>query len=136
MWRSHSVTATQALNEIVPANPLPLSTLQHPRMPHVTMTARSSVASPHSLLYVDGLNYAHRFFEDRENWNLAAASASVAAFVRAAHASGWAVAVFIDAATPSAEAQAKWRERREQDVKYAERNVPYGLQELLAEMFR
>lgn len=60
----------------------------------------------------------------------------VTEFVKACRDAGWTVTVFLDAAIPSDEAQGKWRSRREVEVRRCKRDVPHGLNVLLAESFR
>lgn len=98
--------------------------------------AAAAPAAP-KLLYVDGLNYAStRFFVSPSHWDVAIAAENVTNFVAAAKASGFSLKVFLDAAIPSEEAQKKWIDRREREVRSEKRNVPHGMNLMTAELFK
>ena len=99
--------------------------------------AHSCSAPTHRHLYMDGLNYAStKFFITPNHWRVEEAYSSVREFVQAARITGWRVTVFLDASIPSTEAQRKWFSRRETEVRKGVRNVPHGVNLLLAECFR
>lgn len=88
------------------------------------------------LLYVDGLNFSNDFGFVTKTWTLNFPVVKIEKFVSAAKKSGWTLVVFIDAGIESAEALAKWRSRREEEVRREYRDVPQGLSVLMGDIFR
>ncbi|KAJ3328939.1 hypothetical protein HDU76_008991 [Blyttiomyces sp. JEL0837] len=95
-----------------------------------------------SLLYIDALNLdlcprgalksARTRIHEQSHWFMVTGMMQkVSQFALAARNSGWVVNSFIDASIKSTEAQKKWTERREAEIKNGIRNVPQGLQTLL-----
>ena len=104
--------------------------------PLTSVTSASDTASSEKkLLYMDSANYLENFFQPFDGWNLDAANQKVRAFCSAANRSGWTVVAFLDQATMTEEAQAKWRKRRVSEVRKGERRVPQGALRLLGDMF-
>ncbi|TNV77606.1 hypothetical protein FGO68_gene2387 [Halteria grandinella] len=93
-------------------------------------------SSHKKLLYMDGLNYADSFFQREGSfWKIEDARQLVAEFVEATRNSGWKLEVFIDAGIQSDEAQRKWKERREDDVRTGSLGMPVGLQFILSSLY-
>jgi hypothetical protein len=88
------------------------------------------------LLYVDGLNYSEQFGFVTRTWSLKRPLERIAAFVKAATTSGYSLKVFIDAGIESEEAIAKWKARREEEVRGEYKDVPQGLSSLVGDIFR
>lgn len=86
------------------------------------------------LLYVDVANYAMYFFPIWRSWSLEYASQAAKRFCRAFDRSGWTLKGFIDQSIMTAEAQAKWRKRREREVRLGVRTVPHGCLRLLGDL--
>jgi len=86
------------------------------------------------LLYVDAANFTTKFFPLRQRWNLKSASKNVKLFCHAVTASRWTMVAFLDQAAMTAEAQVKWRTRRQREVRKGERKVPQGALRLLGDM--
>jgi len=97
--------------------------------------ASSSSKTEKRLLYVDAANFTRRFFSYHDWWCLDAAQRNIQRFCSAAEHSGWTVVAFLDQATMTKEARAKWRRRREQSVESGERRIPQGGLRLVGEMF-
>ena len=90
-------------------------------------------------LYVDALNFGRSFLDGPvlSGRDLVEAERCVADFVAAAYATGIDdLVAFIDAGSVTAEAQNKWRSRREREVRMGERSVPHAWSTLLGDMFR
>lgn len=92
-------------------------------------------STSNDLLYIDLLNFWEHFFP-RNDWNLIRAHERVKAFIEAAKASGYNISCFIDHSNSTEEADAKWRSRREDDIKGGRREVPIKLSTFLGDMFR
>lgn len=88
------------------------------------------------LLYVDVLNYSNDFGFVTKTWSLNFPITKIEKFVTAAKKAGWTLVVFIDAGIESAEALAKWKSRREEEVRREYRDVPQGLSVLVGDIFR
>ena len=88
-------------------------------------------------LYMDALNFGHKFFEKKGNhWKVLEAVEKIKEFIITAWASGWKIRVFIDAATQSDEAIEKWQKRREAEVMNEIRDVSQGMNTLLGDAFQ
>lgn len=87
-------------------------------------------------LYVDGLNFSNDFGFVNKRWNLDLPIREITKFVEAAVRSGYTIKIFIDAGIESDEAIAKWKSRREEEVKGEYRDVPQGLSILMGDIFR
>eukprot|EP00667_Euglena_gracilis_P013979 EG_transcript_14456 len=92
-------------------------------------------APPPGWLYFDILNFSGYFFPHGAPWNLQHAVRSAERLCDAAQASGFGLKVFIDAEVESDEAIARWRKRREDEVRKMKRDMPQGLLTLLGEVF-
>lgn len=88
------------------------------------------------LLYVDGLNFSNDFGFVTNSWTLNFPVIKIEKFVAAAKKAHWDLVVFIDAGIESVEALAKWRSRREEEVRREYRDVPQGLSVLMGDIFR
>ena len=97
-------------------------------------TEISRHSKPMRRLYVDVLNYSHKFFDTR-NWNLVTASKNVKMFISAARKSGWTLKIFIDAVIESDESLRKWRSRREKEISNGVKNMPQGTSTLIGDLF-
>jgi len=65
------------------------------------------------------LNYADRFFtRDGCFWEIEIAYERVVEFINAAKNSGWKLEIFIDLGIQTEETMTKWRERREENVRF------------------
>jgi hypothetical protein len=95
-----------------------------------------SPASPCARLYIDALNYTDAFFDLHRPYNFDVPMRRVAAFARAAAASGIALRVFIDEGIATGETLVKWRRRREREVADGEKRVPHGLSWAFGDMWR
>ncbi|KAL6057025.1 RNase NYN domain-containing protein [Balamuthia mandrillaris] len=91
---------------------------------------------PQKLLFVDILNYTTMFFRTSAAWPTPqAAFRQVQQFVKAARQSGWTLELFIDDRIQTTETEAKWRKRREKEIRMGTRRVPQGANRLLGDMF-
>eukprot|EP00418_Pyrodinium_bahamense_P075152 CAMPEP_0179062392 /NCGR_PEP_ID=MMETSP0796-20121207/26905_1 /TAXON_ID=73915 /ORGANISM="Pyrodinium bahamense, Strain pbaha01" /LENGTH=328 /DNA_ID=CAMNT_0020759299 /DNA_START=50 /DNA_END=1033 /DNA_ORIENTATION=+ len=88
------------------------------------------------LLYMDALNFSHKFFPRSAPWDLEESFRRLQKFVEACRNSGHELRVFIDASIQSEEGMAKWRSRRVAEVRKMDRSMPQGLQLLQGEMFQ
>jgi len=87
-------------------------------------------------LYIDALNISTQLGFTKKAWSTSVPIREIERFVLACEASGWELKVFIDAGVESAEALAKWKSRREQEVKDAYRDVPHAMASLMGDIFR
>lgn len=89
-------------------------------------------------LYVDGLNFSHKFGFTTKAFNLrkTGAKGKIREFVESLRRAGWSLTVFIDAGIESDEALDKWKSRREQEIEFCKREVPPCLSNLIGEMFK
>lgn len=87
-------------------------------------------------LIVDGLNFSNDLGFVNQTWNLGLPMQRIGEFVEAAKKSGYAIKIFIDAGIESEEAIAKWKSRREEEVRGEYRDVPQGLSTLMGDIFR
>ena len=85
---------------------------------------------------MDILNYSKNFFNPI-TWNFSSCQNEIEKFVQAARNSGYKIIGFIDDCHESEEAKFKWKSRREANMSGETiRNLPYGISEILGEMFR
>ncbi|KAJ1393490.1 hypothetical protein B484DRAFT_459299, partial [Ochromonadaceae sp. CCMP2298] len=87
-------------------------------------------------LYMDTMNYGTEFFPFSRPWSCTKSFTRVKSFVDAATRSNVRLKCFIDDAALTAEANNKWRKRRERELIKGEKNVPQGMGILLGDMFK
>ncbi len=88
------------------------------------------------LLYVDALNFSNDFAFVNRTWSLKKPVKAITEFVAAATAANYQLKIFIDAGIDSEEAIAKWKLRREEEVRGEYKDVPHGLSSLMGDIFR
>ncbi|GAQ78499.1 hypothetical protein KFL_000140180 [Klebsormidium nitens] len=89
-------------------------------------------ASKPTTIVMDALNWLDKFWNlfsaRRDPWReLGAMEERVMSFAKAARASGLALVAVIDAATKTAEAQAKWRLRRNKEIRQEDKHMVLGI---------
>jgi len=87
-------------------------------------------------LHVDILNYSTLFFDCKNHWNVSKAEKKIRKFVDRCRNTGYEPIVFIDGCNITEEAQNKWKQRREKEVKSGKRNVPQNLNLLFHNIFK
>lgn len=131
---SSSLRSTNNLASLLQLDPPPC----HQQQSSGTVDADSSPSyssTEKPLLYLDAANYTRKFFRHHDWWCLDAAQRNIQRFCSAAAQSGWTVVAFLDQATMTKEARAKWRRRREHAVESGIRRIPQGGLRLVGEMF-
>jgi hypothetical protein len=89
------------------------------------------------LVYMDGLNFATCFFPRFNHGpGLKVAVGRIQEFIEAAAGSGYELVVFLDASQKSAEADQKWKLRRQRELMREEQFVPQGLPTLICNAFQ
>ncbi|KAI8817740.1 uncharacterized protein EV422DRAFT_508808 [Fimicolochytrium jonesii] len=103
-----------------------------------TGPGQSESRRPWKKLYVDILNYSTNvfFFTGIPHWAWQRGVERVGIFVKACHIGHWDPVVFIDGTPQTAEADAKWRNRRTVEITQERRNIPQGLSVILGEAFK
>jgi len=87
-------------------------------------------------LYIDALNFNEAFGFTLKKWDIRYAKKLITAFVNATKQSSLTIEVFINAGIESDEDLAKWKQRREEEIKMERKVVPQGNSVILGDIFR